>query len=104
MKGGYAVIEKEWKKGDVVALNLPMPVRRIAAIDSVKENRNRVALQRGPLVYCLEHVDNGGKAMNLIVPDQVKFTSTYNPDLLQGVVTIQAEAPVVVVSTDRPPR
>jgi hypothetical protein len=100
MKDGYAVIEREWKKGDVVSLNLPMPVRKIAAIDSVKENQNRVALQRGPLVYCVEHVDNGGKAMNLIVPDGVEFTSQYNPDLLQGVVTLQAETPAVTVSAD----
>jgi DUF1680 family protein len=63
LKDGYALIERDWKKGDVVALNLPMPVRRIAAMDSVKADQNRVALQRGPLVYCVEHVDNGGKAL-----------------------------------------
>jgi DUF1680 family protein len=99
-KDGYAVIEREWRKGDVVALNLPMPVRRIAAMDSVKANQNRVALQRGPLVYCVEHVDNGGKAMNLIVPDGVQFTSAYQADLLGGVVTLQGEAPSVSISGD----
>ena len=100
LKDGYAVIERDWKKGDVVALSLPMPVRRIAATDSVKADRNRVALQRGPLVYCVEHVDNGGKAMNLIVPDGVQFTSAYQADLLGGVVTLQAETPAVAISED----
>jgi len=92
---GYAVIEREWKKGDEVLLNLPMQVRKVVATDSVKNDRNRVALQRGPLVYCFEHADNEGKVMNFFVPDNTTFTSQYNPDLLQGVVTIQAEAPVV---------
>ena len=55
---GYAVIRKKWKKGDVIVLNLPMPVRKVVAIKEVKDDRNRVALQRGPLVYCFEHVDN----------------------------------------------
>jgi DUF1680 family protein len=100
LKDGYALIERDWKKGDVVALNLPMPVRRIAAMDSVKADQNRVALQRGPLVYCVEHVDNGGKALNLIVPDGVRFTSAYQADLLQGVVTLQAETPAVTISED----
>ncbi len=99
-QNGYAVIEREWKKGDVVALSLPMPVRRIAAADSVKADQNRVALQRGPLVYCVEHADNGGKAMNLIVPDGVGFTPAYRADLLGGVVTLQAETPVVTISAD----
>jgi DUF1680 family protein len=92
-RNGYAVIERAWKKGDVVALSLPMPVRRIAAADSVKADQSRVALQRGPLVYCVEHADNGGKVMNLIVPDGVRFTSAYRADLLSGVVTLQAETP-----------
>ncbi|MBD0259132.1 MAG: glycoside hydrolase family 127 protein, partial [Cytophagales bacterium] len=99
-QNGYAVIEREWKKGDVVALSLPMPVRRIAATDSVKANQNRVALQRGPLVYCVEHVDNDGKAMNVIVPDGVGFTPAYRADLLGGVVALQAETPVVTISAD----
>jgi DUF1680 family protein len=51
-------------------------------------------------VYCVEHADNGGKVMNLIVPDGVRFTSAYRADLLGGVVTLQAETPVVTISAD----
>lgn len=100
MVKGYAVISKKWKKGDVIVLDLSMPVRRITAIEDVKENRNRVALQRGPLVYCFEHPDNNGKAMNIIVPDNVTFISEFKPDLLNGVVVLKAQAPVATVSSD----
>lgn len=100
MVNGYAVIKKTWKKGDVVLLNLPMPVRRILAIDDVKEARNRVALQRGPLVYCFEHPDNYGKAMNILIPDNITFNAEFKPDLLNGIVVLQAEAPVATVSDD----
>jgi len=100
MVNGYAVISKTWKKGDVVLLNMPMPVRRIVATDNIKDDHDRVALQRGPLVYCFEHVDNNGKAMNIVIPDNISFTSIFRPDLLNGVVVIQSEAPVATVSAD----
>jgi hypothetical protein len=95
---GYAMIRKTWKKGDVVQLSLPMPVRRIAAIDEVKENRNRVAFQRGPLVYCFEHTDNQGKVFNITIPDPVSFTAEYKPIIMNGIVVIQAETPVATIS------
>jgi len=97
---GYAVIGKAWKKGDTVLFNLPMPVRRIVAIDEIKDDRNRVALQRGPLVYCFEHIDNDGKAMNIAIPDNISFTAEFKSDLLNGLVVLQAEAPVATISAD----
>jgi len=100
MVNGYAVVGKSWKKGDVVVLNMPMSVRRVVAIDEVKENRSRVALERGPLVYCFEHPDNDGKAMNIVVPDNIAFTSDFKADMLNGIVVIQSQAPIVTVSPD----
>lgn len=97
---GYAVIHKNWKKGDVVEINLPMPVRRIVAIDEVKENQNRVALQRGPLVYCFEHADNNGKAMNIVIPDQAVFKTEFKPELLNGIVVIHTQATIAKISAD----
>jgi DUF1680 family protein len=97
---GYAVIHKNWKKGDVVEIDLPMPVRRIVAIDKVKENRNRLALQRGPLVYCFEHADNDGKAMNIVIPDQAVFKTEYKPEILNGIVVIQTQATIAKISAD----
>jgi DUF1680 family protein len=99
-QNGYAVVDREWKKGDVVDLTLPMEVNRVVAIDQVKADRNRVALQRGPLIYCIEHPDNGGKALNIILPDDATFVSEFNPNLLGGVVTLTGELPVVKPADD----
>jgi len=100
LKNGYVVIDREWKKGDVIDLLLPMEVRRVVAIDSIRENRNRIALQRGPLVYCVEGADNEGKALNIILPDKQTFTTEYKPELLGGVVIINTEAQVITPSAN----
>jgi DUF1680 family protein len=98
MVKGYAVVRKTWKKGDVVQLDLPMPVRRIVAINEIKDDLNRAALQRGPLVYCFEHADNGGKTMNIVIPDNVSFKAEFKPEMLNGIVAISSEAPVIIIS------
>jgi DUF1680 family protein len=100
MHNGYAVIERVWTKNDVVRLMLPMEVRRIVASDSVKENVGRVSLQRGPLVYCFEHVDNDGQAMNIILPDNAPAMAKFQNGLLGGVMTIQCDASVIRPSPD----
>lgn len=97
---GYAVINREWQKGDVVLFQLPMQVKRVVASDSVQANRNRVALQRGPLVYCFESADNGGQALNLLVPDDAVFSAMHEDTLLNGVTVLRAELPVVSVLAD----
>lgn len=100
MVNGYAVINKTWEKGDLVLLSMPMPVRKIIAVKAIKENHNRVALQRGPLVYCFEHEDNRGKVMNILIPDDITFKAEFKPDFLNGIVVLQADTPVAVVSAD----
>jgi uncharacterized protein len=100
MENGYAVIERDWKKGDVVDFNLPMEVKRIVSRPEVKQDIDRVALQRGPLVYCVEGADNNNQAWNLILPDQATFQTTYQKDLLEGITTIQFDAPAVQISDD----
>ena len=60
----------------------------------------KVALERGPLVYCFEHPDNNGKAMNIILPDNSKATARFQADLLGGITTIQCEASIVRPSGD----
>lgn len=97
---GYALIRKRWKKGDTVLLDIPMPIRRIIATDEIAEDRNRVALQRGPLVYCFEYVDNNSKAMNIVVPDNLNFRAEFKPELLNGVVVLQADALVPTIASD----
>jgi uncharacterized protein len=94
MERGYARIRRTWKKGDAVELNLPMPVRRVLANDAVKADAGRVALQRGPIVYCAEGVDNGGKVLDLALPDAGVFQAEYRPELLNGVVILKGKAVV----------
>ena len=100
IQSGYAVLNKTWKKGDVVEVNLPMEVRRVIANENVKDDIGKVALQRGPLIYCAEWVDNNGKAANIILPENTKFITEYKPDLLNGVVVLKANVPAIVVNSD----
>lgn len=95
LERGYARIDRTWRRGDTVELDLPMPVRRVLAHDSVDDDRRRVALQRGPLVYCTEWPDNGGRALDIVVPDEVGFDSEFRPDLLDGVQVIQGHVEAI---------
>jgi len=90
MEKGYAMISKKWKKGDKVELALPMGVRRVVANESLKDDNGKVALQRGPIMYCAEWKDNDGKATNIIVPKDAVFKTTFEPSLLNGVMVIKA--------------
>lgn len=100
LENGYAVMTNRWKKGDEIELVFPMEVRKIVAREEVQVNKGRIALQRGPLVYCVEGVDNGGKAWNFIVPENTRFASKYDPNKLGGITTIQFDAPVMEVVAD----
>jgi DUF1680 family protein len=100
MDKGYAVIDREWKKGDEIVVSVPMNIERVIAHENIKENKGLVALQRGPLVYCLEHADNKGKAMNIIFPDHADFSASFNPALLGGITTISSKVPVINVSQE----
>jgi DUF1680 family protein len=89
---GYAILQRQWQQGDVVELLLPMPVQRLKAHPKVAANAGRVALQRGPLVYCLEAVDNGGQVGNLVIPPEAQLNDQHRPDLLGGVTVITGRA------------
>ncbi len=89
---GYVRLEREWKKGDVIELNLPMPVRRVIANEKVKADTGRVALERGPIVYCLEWPDNEGGIFNLVLNDDAPLLASYQKDLLGGVTVIRGKA------------
>lgn len=85
---GFARIDREWRTGDVIDVDLPMPVRRVVADRRVKDDAGRVTLTRGPLVYAAEWPDNRGHALNIVVPDDAALRSEFRPDLLNGVTVI----------------
>jgi len=93
MEKGYVMLNRSWKKGDVIRLTLPMPVRRIAADPRVMADAGRVALQRGPLVYCAEGTDNsGGHVLNLCLADRTTLQTQARSELLNGVNIIAGKA------------
>jgi DUF1680 family protein len=89
---GYLVLDREWKRGDRVELNLPMPIERIAANPQVKADQGLLAIQRGPIVYCLEQCDQAQPLAALWLPLETALKAAREPELLGGVVTITGEA------------
>ena len=89
---GYIPITRTWQKGDTIEISLPMPVRRVVANRNIAPDAGRVAVERGPLVYCAEWVDNSGYASNLVLEDAAVLSPEVRPDLLGGVTVITGEA------------
>lgn len=92
LEQGYAVLRRTWQDGDVVQLDLPMPVARVYAHPDVRADQGRVALQRGPLIYCLEQADQSLPLHRLALPAGAELRAERAPDLLGGVVVIEAAA------------
>jgi DUF1680 family protein len=89
---GYAVLKRSWKKGDKVSLNLPMETEKVLANQKVKDDRDRFAFERGPIVYCLEGPDNRDSLVqNIMIDKNAIANANYQADLLNGVDVINAE-------------
>jgi uncharacterized protein len=88
VKDGYAVIDREWSDGDEIEMILEMPVTHLSAHPSVRHDAGKIALQRGPLVYCVEEIDNGKDLANLHISADADIKAVYDEALLGGVVTI----------------
>lgn len=91
-ENGYVVVEREWRAGDQIALTLDMPVERIAAHPMIRQAAGQVALQRGPIIYCLEEADNGPRLANVVIPPGAALSAAFAPDLLGGAGVITGEA------------
>jgi uncharacterized protein len=100
IENGYASISRTWKKNDQVEVLLPMEIRKVAANQNITDDIGKIALQRGPLIYCAEWVDNHGKTSNIILPANTKFSSEYRSDVLNGVTILKAEANAVIIQQD----
>lgn len=90
---GFATVDRMWAAGDVLTLDLAMPVRRVESHAQVMANRGRVALQRGPIVFAAEWPDNpNGKVRNIVLPDSSRLSSEYRGGLMNGVQVITGRA------------
>ena len=92
LEKGYAVLTRDWHSGDVIELHLPMPVRRVVATQEVEADRERVAIQRGPIVYCAEWPDNPkGKVLELELPGDGALSAEFKPDILNGITVVKGK-------------
>ncbi|SUA62147.1 glycosyl hydrolase [Paenibacillus polymyxa] len=91
LEKGYVEIQCTWKDGDVVTLHLAMPVERIRSNPLVSMNQQQIALQRGPVVYCLEEADNGANLAGLRLPKDSPITEEFSENLLGGIVKLTIE-------------
>lgn len=90
---GYATIVRTWKPDDVIELELPMEVRRIKANDQVEDDRGMLAMERGPIVYCLEGIDQPDSVVfNKFIPTDAKIDATFDANLLKGVMVLSGTA------------
>ncbi len=92
VRDGYARLERRWTPGDVIDLDLAMPIERMVAHPEIRQDAGQVALQRGPIVYCAEEVDNGARLANLVLPATASLTAERDPGLFGGLGVITGEA------------
>ena len=106
--GGYVTVRRTWAPGDRVELNFELPVRMKFCRYEVEANRGRLALTRGPLVYCLEEVDNGPNLDAVALPSDSSFEPAEQPDLPDGILAltgpgVRDDAQTGSLYADKPP-
>ncbi len=89
---GYSRITRAWAPGDTVQLSLAMPIERMRAYPEIRQDAGQIALQRGPVVYCAEEVDNGPRLANLVLPQSAGLTAGRDAGLFGGLGTITGHA------------
>lgn len=89
---GYAVVDREWHAGDVVSYSLPMEIQRVVTNERVVDNSGKIALERGPIVFCFEGIDNGPETMKLSIADSTSLQAEFKQGELSGIVTIKGNA------------
>jgi uncharacterized protein (DUF736 family) len=100
-ENGYVNLTRNWKKGDVITLELPMDIKVVKADEKVEADKNKVAISRGPLVYCAEWPDNNnGNVLSLMFDKNPELSSEFTSQLLNGVTVIKTKAKQVTRNID----
>lgn len=92
---GYIAINHKWKNNDEISLSFPMEIHCVVTNKLVESNKDKIAVERGPIVYCLEGVDNNS-VLDAVLKDSISLTPTWNPDLLGGVVMINSDTQTLI--------
>lgn len=95
MVNGYMVVQRKWSNGDKVQFAFDMPIQKVVSSNAVVANKDRIALQKGPLLYCIEGADNEGQAWNFIVPETTPFKEVAFDVLTEHVIALEGQLPVV---------
>ena len=103
IENGYAMLNRQWKPGDELMLYLPMEVRRVRACEKVEDARGKVAFQRGPIVFAAEGADNNGRVLDLLLDEDVRVSTLFENNLLNGAQTLSTKAMVVNYSSPEGP-
>jgi DUF1680 family protein len=102
LENGYAEIERRWEKGDRVEIEFPMPARKVIADVKIKDDINKIAIQRGPVIYCAEWPDNNsGNILNLVINREAALTTEFVPGLLEGTQVIKTVGNQIKRRVDR---
>jgi DUF1680 family protein len=99
-ENGYFLIDRVWKNGDIVDYNMELDIKKVISRPEVKADYDRIALQRGPLVYCIEGADNNGKAWNIIFPENTVIEQKNYSVLNEKVIALSAKVPVITINDD----
>jgi DUF1680 family protein len=89
-ENGYVEIERKWKKGDRIDIDFPMAARKVVADNRITSDMGKIAIQRGPVIYCAEWPDNNtGNVLNLLIDNKAPLTAEFEPSLLEGTEVIK---------------
>ena len=91
LTNGFARLTRDWRSGDVIELDLPMPVRRLIAHPKVADCAGKVAFERGPILYCFEGADHDGRVLDLALPADAAFQPRLRADILAGTTVLEGE-------------
>jgi hypothetical protein len=101
IKNGFAIINRKWKKGDIVELDIPMPVKEIKSHPEIKYNKNKIAFERGPIIYCAEEIDNKVKTQLIYIPEKTELKPISKKDVFGKITALTGNAHAFIDGKDK---